>query len=160
MYVISHGESGRCIIANAEIQAGSRLFSFDPGCFQKEKTYQTIQVGPDKHCLVDSDVTLLNHSCNPNLIVDTSSGFIYAQKNINPGEELNYFYPSTEWDMARPFVCNCRNPECIGIVKGAYWTPLSILSAYYLNRHIVELLITHIKSCNSLSKYAPVKCED
>ena len=157
MYTISEGMSGKCIRATELIHASTRLFSFDLSCTQKEKTYQTIQVGPDKHCLADPIIVLLNHSCDPNLIIDAENGLIYAHKEICPGEELNYFYPSTEWDMARPFKCNCKSSRCIGDVKGASWTPVNILSAYYLNNHIVDLIMENINNSNSLEGFLKVK---
>ncbi|MHB8125019.1 MAG: SET domain-containing protein-lysine N-methyltransferase [Desulfitobacteriaceae bacterium] len=153
MYTISEGVSGKCLHATELIHASTRLFSFDPSCTQKEKTYQTIQVGPDKHLLADPILVLLNHSCDPNLIIDTENGLIYAKKDIFPGEELNYFYPSTEWDMARPFKCNCQSSRCIGHVKGALRIPLNILSAYYLNNHIVELIMVNITNFNKLEDF-------
>lgn len=153
MYTISEGASGKCLSATQLIHAATRLFTFDLSCTQSEKTYQTIQVGPDKNILVDPVLVLLNHSCDPNLIVDTKNGLIYAQKDIYPGEELNYFYPSTEWDMARPFQCNCHTSKCIGHIKGALWTPVNVLSSYYLNNHIVELILTNITNTNKLENF-------
>jgi hypothetical protein len=88
----------------------------------------------------DSDLVLLNHSCNPNLIVNTEKGLVYSSKDIYPGEELNYFYPSTEWDMCRPFACKCGSPQCLKYIRGALWTPLNYLLSTFLNKHIVELI--------------------
>lgn len=157
MYSKSHGLSGKCIRANEEIYPGTTLLRFDPTCTQKEKTYQTIQVGPDQHCLASLELALLNHSCNPNLIVDTESGFIYAQKIIYPQEELSFFYPSTEWNMARPFICNCGSPKCIRVVRGAYRTPLNVLSSHFLNNHIVELIMENMNHANRLGNFLKAK---
>lgn len=153
MYIISEGLSGKCLRATQLIHAATKLFSFDLTSTQIEKTYQTIQVGLDKNILVDPILVLLNHSCDPNLIVDTKNGLIYAQKDIYPGEELNYFYPSTEWDMARPFQCNCHSSRCIGHVRGAWWTPVNILSSYYLNNHIRELVLINITNSTKLESF-------
>lgn len=153
MYMVGDGISGKCIIATTHIHTGTVLFTFNPACTQKEKTYQSIQVGPDQHCHVGSDLAFLNHSCNPNLIVDTKNGIVYAQKNILPGEELNFFYPSTEWDMARPFLCNCGNPGCIQYVRGAYWTPLHVLSGRFLNEHIIDLIMAEINQAKYLHAF-------
>lgn len=156
MYFTSDGVSGKCIRATEFIPAATKVFSFYPKCTQQEKTFQTIQVGPDKHLLTDPLLALLNHSCEPNLIIDTENGLIYAQKDIYPGEELNYFYPSTEWDMARPFTCNCGSSKCIGYVQGALWTPVNILSSHFLNNHIVELIIANIRNSNKLDSFLKV----
>ncbi|UCZ52611.1 SET domain-containing protein-lysine N-methyltransferase [Bacillus shivajii] len=146
MYKVSEEESGKCLIATELIHAGTKLFSFDPSYYQEEKTYQTIQVGLDRHYLAESFLVLLNHSCDPNLIVNTEKGLVYTEKDIYPGEELNYFYPTTEWDMARHFVCHCNSAKCIKHVKGAWWLPLNVLSSYHLNKHIVDLIIKNMNN--------------
>jgi hypothetical protein len=38
---------------------------------------------------------------------------------IRPGDELRFFYPSTEWEMHEPFACHCRAARCVGTVRGA-----------------------------------------
>lgn len=42
-----------------------------------------------------------------------------TQKGLNEGDELTFFYPSTEWDMAQPFDCHCGSENCLGKVRGA-----------------------------------------
>lgn len=157
MYSVSEGKAGRCLRATAFIARGTRLFTFDPRRWQKEKTYQTIQVGPDQHHLPDSDLILLNHSCNPNLIVNTEKGLVYALKDIYPGEELNYFYPSTEWDMSRPFACCCGSPQCLGYVRGALWTPLNFLLGQFINRHIVQLIQKNLAEACVFENFIEIK---
>ena len=46
-----------------------------------------------------------------------------AGRDIAAGEELTYFYPSTEWEMDRPFRCLCGAPDCVGVVSGAKAPP-------------------------------------
>jgi hypothetical protein len=44
-----------------------------------------------------------------------SSLTIYAgPKGIEVGQELTFFYPSTEWDMAQGFECICGTATCRG----------------------------------------------
>lgn len=59
---------------------------------------------------------------------------------LRAGNELTFFYPSTEWDMAQPFDCLCKHKECRGMISGAKDMPIDILSEYWLNAHIEELL--------------------
>ncbi|HHY36530.1 MAG TPA: SET domain-containing protein [Firmicutes bacterium] len=153
MYSISEGKAGRCLRAATFIARGTRLFVFDPSRWQKEKTYQTIQVGPEQHHLPDSDLVLLNHSCNPNLIVNTEKGLVYALQDIYPGEELTYFYPSTEWDLARPFACRCGSPRCLKYIRGALWTPLNYLLGHFINRHIAELIQKKIAVASTFENF-------
>jgi hypothetical protein len=80
------------------------------------------------------------------VIVDTAQLGCYAARDIAAGEELTYFYPSTEWDMAQPFVCLCGAPQCIRLVVGAKYLPLDVLSRYLINRHIREMAMACLAS--------------
>ena len=59
---------------------------------------------------------------------------------LRAGEELTYFYPSTEWHMAQPFECRCGESVCRGRITGARDMSEKDLSNYWLNAHIEELL--------------------
>ena len=52
----------------------------------------------------------LNHSCRPNCETDVVKGkiYIYAKRNIRPGEELTYDY-GKEYvdDFIKPYGCKC-----------------------------------------------------
>lgn len=37
-------------------------------------------------------------------------------EGLKEGDELTFFYPSTEWSMAQPFDCLCK-----GVMKGRKW---------------------------------------
>ena len=103
-------------------------------------TQFTVQVGRDRHVEV-KELSSMNHSCNPNAILDTTRMLAYAVRDIAAGEELTFFYPSTEWEMSAPFICLCGAPNCIHVVAGARFLPLSTLEDHFLNRHIRELMI-------------------
>ncbi len=100
----------------------------------------TVQIDVDKHTEVGK-LAALNHSCDPNVILDTEHLLMYACKDIAKGEELSFFYPSTEWEMAAPFICLCGSSNCIHVVAGARFLPFSTLEHHYLNKHIRELII-------------------
>ncbi|MCY4576850.1 MAG: SET domain-containing protein [Candidatus Kaiserbacteria bacterium] len=57
----------------------------------------------------------LNHSCRPNCETDIVKGkiYIYAKRNIKPGEELTYDY-GKEYvnDFIKPYGCKCA--KCLG----------------------------------------------
>lgn len=38
---------------------------------------------------------------------DRSEWRAEALRDIKEGDVLEFFYPSTEWDMAQPFECSC-----------------------------------------------------
>jgi hypothetical protein len=100
----------------------------------------TVQIGRNRHTEVGK-LTALNHSCDPNVILDTERLVMVARRDLEPGEELFFFYPSTEWEMAAPFICLCGASNCIHVVAGARFLSLSTLETHYLNRHIRELMI-------------------
>ncbi len=100
----------------------------------------TVQIGRDEHTDVGK-LAALNHSCDPNVILDTKNMLMVACRDIAKGEELSFFYPSTEWEMAAPFICLCGASNCIHVVAGARFLPLSTLENHYLNPHIREMMI-------------------
>ena len=100
----------------------------------------TVQIGRDKHTHVGK-LAALNHSCDPNVILNTENMKMVAYRDIEKGEELFFFYPSTEWQMDAPFICLCGSANCINVVAGARFLPLSTLERHYLNPHIREYMI-------------------
>jgi hypothetical protein len=100
----------------------------------------TVQIGRDRHTEVGK-LSALNHSCDPNVILDTENLRMIARRDIEVGEELSFFYPSTEWEMDAPFICLCGASNCIHVVAGARFLPLSTLESHYLNRHIREMMV-------------------
>ncbi len=107
--------------------------------FDKANRY-TVQIAQDKHTEVGK-LSALNHSCDPNVILDTEHLQMVACRDIAEGEELSFFYPSTEWEMDAPFICLCGASNCIHVVAGARFLPLSTLENHYLNKHIREMMI-------------------
>jgi SET domain len=100
----------------------------------------TVQIGRDRHVEV-KELSSMNHSCNPNTFLDTTRMLVFAACDVAAGEELTFFYPSTEWEMSSPFICLCGATNCIHVVAGARFLPLSTLENHFLNRHIRELMI-------------------
>jgi hypothetical protein len=100
----------------------------------------TVQIGVDKHVEV-KELASMNHSCAPSTILDTTRMLVVAARDLSPGDELTFFYPSTEWEMSSPFICLCGAPNCIHVVAGARFLPLSTLENHFLNKHIRQLMI-------------------
>jgi len=59
-------------------------------------------------------------------------------QDLTKGDELTFFYPSTEWDMAQPFVCNCGNATCLQLINGASHLNNSTLNNYQLTNFIQQ----------------------
>ncbi|KAE8442050.1 hypothetical protein EG329_003907 [Mollisiaceae sp. DMI_Dod_QoI] len=116
-------------------------FSFPPCTRAEEPTYATVQMGRDEHLNLNSDLVYINHSCEPSVIFDTSSLSIIAGPNgLKAGDELTFFYPSTEWDMAQGFSCFCGAETCRGFISGAKNMNRQQLEGNWLNAHIRNLL--------------------
>ncbi|KAG6155460.1 hypothetical protein E4U35_006607 [Claviceps purpurea] len=92
---------------------------------------------------------------NPDTIFDTASLNILAgPKGLQPGDELTFFYPSTEWSMAQPFTCLCNRPSCRGTISGAKDMKPSQLEGLWLSPHIRLLLENPQQGENSISSTA------
>ncbi|KAK4455637.1 histone-lysine N-methyltransferase ash1 [Podospora aff. communis PSN243] len=113
-----------------------------PPCTQAaEPTYATVQYGRDKHLNLNSDLLYINHSCEPSLYFDMTAMAVTAGPNgVKAGEELTFFYPSTEWYMAQPFDCLCGKETCRGRISGARDMTSEQLGNAHLNVHIRQLL--------------------
>ncbi|KAK5660971.1 hypothetical protein OQA88_12346 [Cercophora sp. LCS_1] len=151
----SHADIQEVIITSNEAEFTSKSLSkialppwglfarldFPPCTIASEPTYATVQFGRDMHLNLNSDLLYINHSCEPSLIFDTTRLVVIAgPKGLQPGDELTFFYPSTEWHMAQPFDCLCGKETCRGRISGARDMTAEQLQGVLLNKHIYELL--------------------
>lgn len=103
--------------------------------------YLTVQKSDGEHIsLSPSFLQYVNHSCAPTCFFDTTSMKFLALEDIAEGDELTFFYPSTEWEMAQPFQCYCANSNCLGVIQGAAFLPEEILLQYRLTEFISQKL--------------------
>ncbi|KAM0251738.1 hypothetical protein ACHAQJ_008013 [Trichoderma viride] len=129
-------------------------FEFPPCDVADQATYATVQMGRDKHLNLNSDLLYINHSCEPSLHFDMGNMSIVAgPKGLQPGDELTFFYPSTEWNMAQPFNCFCGKPTCKKVISGAKDMPSQQLQGLWLNDHIHELLEEQEKKINGADSH-------
>jgi len=141
VYVLTDGTSrGAKLLAARPFQPGEIVYDFANALVTPLQTYQTIQIDPSNHVIADDLLAKLNHSCDPNLIVDTTHRLVIAKYAIQIHDHLTFFYPSTEWEMAEPFVCQCGAANCLGWISGAKNLAAEMLTGYFLNQHIVELM--------------------
>ena len=125
--------------STAARKAGETLCDF--GCVPAPQTRYTIQISADQHAeLVPGFLRLASHGCQPNLIFDVDTRRVEVLTDVHVGDELTFFYPSTEWDMAEPFDCWCGAPGCLGRVAGAKHAPRGLLRGNWLARHIREAI--------------------
>ena len=130
----------RTLITKQAYSKGEVISSIPSDNIINKATRFTVQIGRNEHTHVGK-LAALNHSCDPNVILDTENLLMVARRDIAKGEELSYFYPSTEWEMDAPFICLCGASNCIHVAAGGRFLPLSTLEHHYLNRHIRELMI-------------------
>ncbi len=129
----------KCFCATRTIQPGETISRFHAGTTQSHATYLTVQTGLDKHITLQPEfLQYINHSCEPNVFFDTKSMELVCLKPMQPGDELAFFYPSTEWDMAQPFVCNCGSKDCLQLINGAAHLDRSTLKKYKLTDFIKQ----------------------
>ena len=101
----------------------------------------TVQVGINEHIYLQPGVLqYINHSCSPNVFFDLASFKAIALRTINKGDELFYFYPSTEWEMAQPFQCLCGSANCLGRIAGASGLPKDVIQNYRFSDFIQQQL--------------------
>ena len=76
-----------------------------------------------------------------NVVLQSSLPYtvIVGPKGIKSGDPITFFYPSTEWDMARPFDCFCGSENCLKIIKGAKYISEEQLQGWFVNKHIWDL---------------------
>lgn len=79
------------------------------------------------------ELRYVKHSCDPNVFFDVDAHELLTVRDIAPGDEFTFFYPSTEWSMSEPFRCCCGSPKCVGHINGAAQMPTEILDRYELS---------------------------
>jgi len=130
----------RSLVARQDFKRGEVVYQIPAEKISDKPNRFTVQMDRNLHTEVGK-LSALNHSCDPNVILDMDKMLVVACRDIKAGDELSFFYPSTEWEMAAPFICLCGSPSCIHVVAGARFLPLSTLENHYLNRHIREMTI-------------------
>ncbi|KAF2804638.1 uncharacterized protein BDZ99DRAFT_467323 [Mytilinidion resinicola] len=137
------GDFAACSVSLVSLPAGA-IFARITTPTIATKAYTSVQAGPDLHIELNSDLVYINHSCEPTLIFDMARWEVRVNPalsgGLQPGMELTFFYPSTEWHMAQPFKCLCGTAQCLGTVSGARDLG-GKLAGYYLNAHIEDLLV-------------------
>ncbi|KAG9499103.1 hypothetical protein J7337_009916 [Fusarium musae] len=129
-------------------------FDFPPCTPASEPTYATVQTGRDTHLNLNIDllegeapdverprpperVDVIN--ARVQLFDVGNLNILVGPKGLKVGDELTFFYPSTEWHMAQPFDCLCGTPSCRGRISGARDMTQAQLDGIWLNGHIIQL---------------------
>lgn len=132
------------LLSKVSLPAGSLFANIATATEVPKKSWSTVQVSEDKHIELNSALVYLNHSCVPSMELDTTRMEIRVARNkdLKVGDELSFFYPSTEWQMAKPFACLCGSgAKCLGTLSGAADVDVSALEKerVFFNNHILKL---------------------
>jgi SET domain len=138
---ISNSTSQQSLHAMRSYAAGETIIAFSAAVTQSFPTYLTVQTGLNRHItLVPEFLQYINHSCEPNVFFDTTSMNLVCLQPLQPGDEMRFFYPSTEWDMDQPFVCNCGSSNCLQLINGSANLTEETLNKYQLSDFIRQQL--------------------
>ncbi len=137
--VQGHAQVGQHVVATRPLRAGEVIADLAGAQRVGTATRYTVQIGEHAHIDGLWQFAFLNHACDPNVLLDTGTLQLRAARGIATGEELRYFYPSTEWQMAEPFICACGAAACLGAISGAADLPAVVLDRHVLNAHIERL---------------------
>lgn len=125
------------LVATRPFNPGEVITPFSAASRHTEPTVWTVQIDESEHVeLAPTQLRYCNHSCDPNCFFDVDAYEFVALRDINAGDELTFFYPSTEWDMHQPFDCHCGSTVCLGEVTGAASTPREALARYRVSNFI------------------------
>ncbi len=137
--LINTSTNQKSLHAIIAIKPGEIISKFRAGITQSYATYLTVQTGVNTHITLQPEfLQYINHSCNPNVFFDTTTFELICLKPLKPGDELTFFYPSTEWEMVQPFVCNCKSKDCLQLINGASHLDKSTLKKYRLTDFIKQ----------------------
>jgi hypothetical protein len=129
------------LFSNRSFGAGETMETFKVKSLRNYPTYLTVQIDATTHFEFDPEfLQYMNHHCDPNVYLNLEELSIVAQKPIEAGDELTFFYPSTEWKMDRPFQCQCGSDNCFGTISGAHAISAEQLSNYKLSPYIQQKL--------------------
>ena len=114
------------LVATRPVPADTRLFTIDGQMVDAPNRF-TVQVGAAAHIDVPSGFSsdeiqdrfswrFMNHSCDPTVAIRGRD--VYSIGPLEPWHEITFDYDTTEYEMAEPFECHCRAPECRGRIGG------------------------------------------
>jgi hypothetical protein len=135
--MLNNASNQKSLHAAIDFVPGDVICKFSAATIQSYATYLTVQTGADKHITLNPEfLQYINHSCSPTVFFDTTGMELVCLQPLKPGDEFTFFYPSTEWEIAQPFVCNCGHAGCLQLINGASHLSVDTLSKYKLTDFI------------------------
>ena len=135
--LLNNQSNQKSLFAAVSFLPGDVICTFRANTTQAFATYLTVQTATNRHItLMPEFLQYINHNCAPNIFFNTASMELVCLQPMQPGDEFTFFYPSTEWEMAQPFVCNCGSTSCLQLINGASHLSVETLSKYKLTDFI------------------------
>jgi hypothetical protein len=129
------------LFATASFFKGDIIIDFGSSKMVETPNYLTVQIGENKHIHLSPEyLQYTNHSCEPNVLFNTTAMQLECLKNIAIGDEITFFYPATEWLISQTFNCHCGKPACVGLIKGASELSVDVLRKYKLTEFIESMV--------------------
>ena len=139
--------SVKSLHATVTFNPGDIISTFGAKEILTEPNYLTMQLNNQEHILLTPEFfQYVNHSCEPNVFFDTTKNVVICLRKIDEGEEITFFYPSTEWSMAQEFDCHCGTQGCLGRIQGAAHLHPDILQKHQISKHIKKLVCQEIET--------------
>lgn len=122
-------------------KSGDIIAAFEASEILAAPNKYTVQINDNTHIILQPEILqYINHSCSPNIFFDTTRFELIALRDIAKGDELTFFYPSTEWMMESPFTCFCGSNNCLHKIQGAYFLTPEIIHPYKFTDFISQKL--------------------
>jgi hypothetical protein len=132
--VLNKKTNQRLLRSLVPFKKGDVITTFSASSVFEKPNHLTVQIDHNKHIELFPDfLQYTNHSCSPNVFYNTTSMQLIAIDQIKVGDEICFFYPSTEIDMAQPFICGCGSLCCLREIKGAMHLDGEQLKKYVLS---------------------------
>lgn len=133
--------AGLSIVSRVALPAGGVFTPITTATPAAGKRWSTVQTGANSHIELNSGLLYMNHSCAPSLEIDTKAMVVRVARgrDLAVGDDLTFFYPSSEWEFDNPFECLCRKQGCLREVKGAKFLSAQELERWFINEHILKM---------------------
>ena len=136
---LSNNQNG--LFASTPFKKGDIVIDFSSSKIVDTPNYLTVQIAENKHIHLSPEyLQYINHSCEPNVLFNTSTMQLECLTDIEIGDELFFFYPATEWKMSQVFNCHCGKASCVGLIQGASFLPMDVLKNYKLTDFIASMV--------------------
>lgn len=140
------------IVCTNPIAPGEVLFKITGRLVPRPDRY-SVQLAARIHLTPDgAPWSLVNHSCEPNAMIDCARQQIIALRPIPRGNEVSWNYLTTEWELSSPFHCTCASELCVGYIQG--FRHLRLLS-----RQLLLPLLSPFLRSRLLYEFPPVSVE-